>query len=60
MSVFFFPYLFSVSAAQHVAAHDVHEVGLGVQFTHQPAEPPPESGHMGGGDYKSQQWSGGD
>lgn len=38
-------YLFSISAAQHVAAHDVDEVGLWVQLAHQPAESPPEPGH---------------
>lgn len=40
-------YLFSISAPQHIAAHDVYEVGLRVQLTHQPAEPPPEPGHTG-------------
>lgn len=38
-------YLFSISAPQHIAAHDVDEVGLRVQLTHQSAEPPPEPGH---------------
>ncbi len=40
-------HLFSISAPQHIAAHDVDEVGLWVQLTHQLAEPPPEPGHKG-------------
>lgn len=40
-------YLFSISTSQDVAAHNVDEVGLGIQLTHQPAEPPPEPGHTG-------------
>lgn len=40
-------YLFSISAPQHIAAHDVDEVGLRVQLAHQPTEPPPEPGRTG-------------
>lgn len=40
-------YLFSIGAPQHIAAHDVDEVGLRVQLAHQPTEPPPEPGHAG-------------
>lgn len=41
-------YLFSISTSQHIAAHNVDEVGLWVQLAHQPAESPPEPGHTGG------------
>lgn len=40
-------YLFSISTSQHIAAHNVDEVGLWVQLAHQPAESPPEPGHTG-------------
>ena len=35
-------YLFSISAPQHIAAHDVDDVWFWVDFAHEAAKPPPE------------------
>lgn len=42
MDVWLQTHLLSISASQHITTHDVDQVGLRVQFAHQPAEAPPE------------------
>lgn len=45
-------YLLSIGTSQHVAAHDVDEVGLRVQFTHQSAQSTPEPGQKTGNSWQ--------